>query len=365
MLHFAELTSAALAVVLGTAPGSEGDAELLHLGEPRPAAIEIDGQEIEPRYFVDQGEAFAPSIFAGLCASQVCEPVVLVRGDDERWWVRALESPEGGTAFRGSDWQYVGQGEPAGTLWAVVDNEVGSYGWELDLLRSTDGGLTWRHSRLSKVSYWAWFEGLRMSADGRGRLSIWLDDDYPGGTPDTKPRGLYHYRTEDFGLTWSEPIHEANDLQPASTNAVEANRWHRGTAFMNAWTSFRDSVPAVLPVPLAGSLETIEWQLDSDGELEIDFVTDFAVGGAVERERLSRPPREVLRLCGAVGPTDPLEWRIPHELVRRIRTGFHQDPRGDRLHIVIDLAAESVRVDEVPGPNATTLRLRIRASPDS
>lgn len=124
--------------------------------------------------------------------------------------------------FAGYGWQGVFSADGQ-NIWAVLDNEVESPGWNLLVIRSTDGGLTWRRiSDVHKPSYLGWFDDLAVGPDGRARLTVRLVDDYT----DTIKAGLYHYRTTDAGATWSPPEYEAAAAraQPDDWRRIEAAR---------------------------------------------------------------------------------------------------------------------------------------------
>lgn len=86
-------------------------------------------------------------------------------------------------------------------IFALLDSEVESPGWEIGLLSSRDGGQSWqRIGTLRKSYYLAVIEGFEMKGE-LGAISLFLEDDY--GSPNKA--GWYHYRTTDRGQSWLGP----------------------------------------------------------------------------------------------------------------------------------------------------------------
>ena len=345
---------------LGTAPSVAEPFKQLTLDGGEPAALEIAGSAVEPLWSLEPPESFAPLIFAQL-RGDLSQPVVLAL-DDGAWRVHRLVVDGEAEPIRGSRWKYAGTTRDGPTLWAVLDNDQESLGWELWLLRSVDGGRTWRMGAAPKVSYWAGFEELRMNEKGVGRVTIALDEDYPGGTPDTWRAGLYHYRTEDFGATWSAPEHEANTLIPAVPAArpvVDAG-WHRAIPFHELWTQFESSVPARLPPPVEGDVLRVDWRPDEGGiggSLIVE--TDYALAESWSVERLHGPARLLVRLRHVRELAASEELVADGRVVERVRLGGHRLPTGIELHLVLDLADPGARAEGVVVQN-TALHLHVR-----
>lgn len=136
-------------------------------------------------------------------------PAILAKTDD-KWLVLPFE----GDLLQQSGWEYVGSTHDRTQMFAVLDNQIESPGWDLVILASSDGGRTWTlRSTLRKVCYYAGFHDFVMDRKGRGRLTILLNDDYH----DDITEGLYHYRTSDGGCTWTGPEHEPNYIYKRSS----------------------------------------------------------------------------------------------------------------------------------------------------
>jgi len=135
-------------------------------------------------------------------------PAILAKTDDQ-WLVLPFE----GDLLQQYGWEYVGANHERTEMFAVLDNQIESPGWNLVILASSDGARTWTlRSTLRKVCYYAGFYDFVMDREGKGRLTILLNDDY---TDDIK-EGLYHYRTTDAGYIWTGPEYEPNYLYKRS-----------------------------------------------------------------------------------------------------------------------------------------------------
>lgn len=241
-----------------TSPAAEPTVELqFFLGPPRPAGLEIENCRVDPRFALPA--ALAPRkrgawIFADLEeGAGGCAAVVLVENDDG-WSRHDLSEAKRGGELSGMSWHFVGV--VGDEIWAVLDNNVESLGWQLLLVRSSDEGATWAGTRIKKVSYWAAFEHLRMSASGIGRLTIRLDEAYPTEGTTFEP-GLYHYRTANGGRSWSEAEWEPDDLRPASSDSA----WRSESSLpKKTWQRFVEAVPEDIPPPELGRLRTITWE---------------------------------------------------------------------------------------------------------
>ena len=244
------ILTAAVALA-GTLAGPLGAGEIpasglsVSLGPPQEAARELENPHgwdsdcwVTPRFFVSETKAFAPLLFADRNSGPGgCDAVIFVR-DDDRWSMHHLVDDEGAPLNLSLAWHYVGSTDT--TLWAVLDGNVESMSWELDILHSADRGQTWKWNRLRKIYYMASFDDLRMTDDGRGRLTISLDQDWGNGL---EP-GIYIYRTTDFGATWSEPEYEPNELRRASAGPDPEQAWlYPSYSFSEAWEHFVQNVP--------------------------------------------------------------------------------------------------------------------------
>lgn len=131
-------------------------------------------------------------------------PAILANTADQ--W---LALPFSGELFGQYGWQYVASNHDRTEMFAILDCQIEDPAWRLLILTSSDGGRTWAlRSTLRKVCYFAGFHDFVMDRQGKGRLTILLDDDY---THDIKA-GLYHYHTTDGCCTWTGPQYEMNYL---------------------------------------------------------------------------------------------------------------------------------------------------------
>ena len=132
--------------------------------------------------------------------------------------------------FDGLGWVHATRSRDGTSIWALADNVVESPGWTLELVASDDAGATWRHlSTVPKPYYCGQFETFQMSRSGKGLVGIRLDTPAPSNdaswlsalmpardaTGDEQPEGLYVYRTQDGGLTWSDPQFFDDDTEDA------------------------------------------------------------------------------------------------------------------------------------------------------
>src|SRR5205814_6955008 len=96
-------------------------------------------------------------------------------------------------------WMYVGAGPKRGEIWGVLDASLDAKQPELLVAHSTDGGATFALINLHKPSDSADFDSFCLGPDGIGRITLYIS-----GDEDASARpGYYHFRTSDFGKTWS------------------------------------------------------------------------------------------------------------------------------------------------------------------
>ena len=119
---------------------------------------------------------------------------ILATKDGDAW--RAV--PVVGPGLADTDWRYVGSGPAAREVWGVLDTAVGDGGPDFTLAHSTDGGATFQLAALHKPCPQASVFDFAMNRDGRGRVTLALDETVGRARP-----GLYHYETDDDGRTWS------------------------------------------------------------------------------------------------------------------------------------------------------------------
>ena len=87
--------------------------------------------------------------------------------------------------------------------------------------------------------------------------------------------------------------------------------------------------------------------------------------GAIRPESYKRisidsPPREVVQIRGVRQPFSPGRIPVGTSEVKQIRVGYHQDPAGNELHVVIDLAGSKVKVARIE-PDGQRLRIHLQA----
>lgn len=146
----------------------------------------------------------------------------------------SMEVPLDETEFGGQMWVHAERSRDGKRIWALADNAVESPGWTLALVASADGGITWHHlSTVPKPYYWGTFESFRMNEAGVGSVGIRMGTPFPAGgrgegaglsrwlrallpeeeIVEEEPEGLYVYRTDDGGLTWSGPEYFESDTE--------------------------------------------------------------------------------------------------------------------------------------------------------
>ena len=106
--------------------------------------------------------------------------------------------------FEQTGWVFAGRAPDRPEVWGITEIDVEGRGPDLELLSSRDGGLTWRHYTLHKVSRFAEFKSLHMTGKGVGALTVQLSDEdaQNEGTPSVRA-GYYTYTTRNGGRTWT------------------------------------------------------------------------------------------------------------------------------------------------------------------
>jgi hypothetical protein len=167
--------------------------------------------EIKPWYKLVLDSSAEPFYFAlATPVGQVIGNKPLVARKVAGQWM-AMDVLEGGQS-----WAFVGAGPSRNEIWTVLDCAEEDRAWDLTLLHSTDGGRTWKWSVLEKIHYTAEFRDFSLGADGRGCITLELDDcDCPAKA------GYYRYHTTDCGKTWGAPEYEPNILTKAELGPVE------------------------------------------------------------------------------------------------------------------------------------------------
>lgn len=127
-------------------------------------------------------------------------PTVFVSG--RGGWDKA-RLPEG--ALGQNAWVFVGRASDRPEVWGITELQSEGRGPALELLSSRDGGRTWQHVTVNKVSSFATFDSFYMTSRGAGALTIQLtqDDAQSEGNASLKP-GYYTYSTRDGGRSWTK-----------------------------------------------------------------------------------------------------------------------------------------------------------------
>lgn len=115
-------------------------------------------------------------------------------------WTKA-RLPE--SALAQNVWVFAGRAGDRQEVWGVAELQSEGRGPDLELLSSRDGGRTWRHVTVNKVSRFATFDSFHMTSRGAGALMIQLteDDARTEGNSSLKA-GYYTYDTRDGGRRW-------------------------------------------------------------------------------------------------------------------------------------------------------------------
>jgi len=129
----------------------------------------------------------------GDCVAFVDEDVNPIRSHPTIWrrhrgsWTR-LQAPFDEQQLRNHGW--MAAAADGDTIVAALDSRIESTSWDLTIVRSGDGGVTWRAPvKVTKPYYLATLHELRLESDGRTTLVVVVADDYGAGV---EP-GLYRY----------------------------------------------------------------------------------------------------------------------------------------------------------------------------
>lgn len=107
------------------------------------------------------------------------------------------------------------------------------------------------------------------------------------------------------------------------------------------------------------AVEEITWQRTTQG-VEILVRLDGSLPeGSWSVNRISDPPRHLLKLLGSSRPYPTDTFEVGFGGVRQLRTGFHDGGAGNEQHIVVDLVDPRVVLEESVAEGAT-VRLRFR-----
>lgn len=107
-------------------------------------------------------------------------------------------------------------------------------------------------------------------------------------------------------------------------------------------------VAAALPAgPPLTALEKITWEPAAGGTDLILWGNGAIPPEVYDQSHIGEPPRELIRLTGISRPFPSPRLAVGTAEVKQIRTGYHQKPGGNELHIVIDLADPAVKVTRI------------------
>ncbi|HEV7518246.1 MAG TPA: TIGR02266 family protein [Thermoanaerobaculia bacterium] len=113
---------------------------------------------------------------------------------------------------------------------------------------------------------------------------------------------------------------------------------------------------AAVPVPSAtgpGEIQKITWKQDPDGT-EVVVWTD----GVLRRQDWAHyridgdPPRELIKLYGIRHPFASTRLVAGTRQLLQVRTGYHVEPKGNELHVVLDLTGFGVEVTGIAAQGA-------------
>jgi hypothetical protein len=120
--------------------------------------------------------------------------------------------------FENAGWVYAGRVRGRADVWAVAQFGRGDIGPDLEIAHSADDGRTWRHLHsLPKVSRHATFHSFSMTRNGRGSLTVQLEDNIEPG----HRGGYYTYTTTNGGRTWSRNPRRSEAAPPTSDGSME------------------------------------------------------------------------------------------------------------------------------------------------
>ena len=107
------------------------------------------------------------------------------------------------------------------------------------------------------------------------------------------------------------------------------------------------------------AVEEITWQRTGNGAEVVVRLDGVLPEGSWSVQRMSDPPRHLLKLTGAARPYPTGTFEVGFGGVRQLRTGFHDSGAGNEQHVVIDLVDPRVVLEE-SRVEGTVVRLRFR-----
>jgi hypothetical protein len=127
---------------------------------------------------------------------------------------RRIDLPQ---QYEFASWEYAGRAKNKRDVWAIAQFGHGDIGGNLEIAHSLNDGRSWNHRSLTKISRFAGFESLSMAANGRGYLTIRLQD---SPEPEHKD-GYYTYETRNNGRTWSRKPRYSSTAPTAASSILE------------------------------------------------------------------------------------------------------------------------------------------------
>ena len=121
----------------------------------------------------------------------------------------------------------------------------------------------------------------------------------------------------------------------------------------------RATAPAESSQPRFTAVEEISWRRVGNGAEIVVQLDGSLPEGAWSVDRISDPPRHLLRLSGATRPYPTETFEVGFGGVRQLRTGYHDTGAGNEQHVVVDLMDPRVVLDEAV-VDGVTVRLRFR-----
>lgn len=109
----------------------------------------------------------------------------------------------------------------------------------------------------------------------------------------------------------------------------------------------------------ATRIRSARWEGARDGGVVVLQADGGVVARRIRHLRLEDPPRELVRITGIVGPTEPDTVNVGGGLVLRVRLGHHPELSPPELYVVIDLASPAAR-GAAPEPSGDTIRIPVR-----
>ena len=127
---------------------------------------------------------------------------------------RRIDLPD---QYEFASWEYAGRAKNKRDVWAIAQFGHGDIGPDLEIAHSLNDGRSWVHQSLTKISRFAGFESFSMAGNGRGFLTIRLQD-----SPEAEHKdGYYTYETRNNGRTWSSKPRYSNTAPPAAPTILE------------------------------------------------------------------------------------------------------------------------------------------------